>query len=90
MDLYCIKTHSQGIVIAGNIYTLLNTRKCKTCGYLNYDVGVRDFNRLNDECVCERIAKENEIWWVGSELFVPIDNINIEEAIEKINQLQEV
>jgi hypothetical protein len=90
MELYCIKTHSKNVVTKGNVYPMIDKKNCKSCGYVHYDVGVRS-DAGWDKCgKCTHSEFGTEIWWVGSELFANIDDINIEEAIEALEELQEV
>lgn len=96
MELYCIKSHSQGIVIKGNIYNAISDKcpcKCKA-----YDIGSRadinedgiciEFMDIVECASCGVLYPNDHIDWVLKDRFIPIDSINIEEAIECINELQ--
>lgn len=90
MDLYCIKTHPQKLVVAGDIYPCLGTLVCPKCGALKYDVGAKissGFNQYSQDCSkCGKEYKIHRTCWLSSERFIPIDDISIEEAIECINE----
>jgi len=96
MELYCVKSHSQGMVKAGNIYPLINDKCPCRCNAI--DVGIvllEDINGIplsigdNGTCSdCGCTYKFDGVFWVCRSLFANIDNINIEQAIECINELQ--
>lgn len=80
-EIVCIKSHSQGKVKKGNIYTVKGiTRPC--CSIL-LDVGVR--SRSNTTfCTCDTPLHNNGIWWISESLFAPLeyDKQAIEELLE--------
>lgn len=92
MELYCIKTHPKKLVIAGNIYSLLDKGTCSSCGAIRYNVGVKMPKGLNQnaqDCIkCGKEYRINGICWFTSDRFIPIDSINIEEAIECLNETE--
>jgi len=101
MDLYCIKTHSERAVIRGNVYPLISDKprcNCKDSINVGVKVNLSDDNEplnIGDLCECYHcghIHRHDGYWWVSRTLFVNIDDINIEEAIEciKENELQTV
>ena len=89
-DLYCIKTHSQKVVLRGNIYPLLGVDG-KACGCKDVvDVGIRGSipndipmgSMVRCNC-CNKLYAFDGVWWVSKKLFINLDDINIDELIEE-------
>ena len=89
-ELYCIKTHSQGVVVKGNLYPLLGIGGNCICNKDCIDVGIKSNmisiqgNKLSiGQLVrcgnCERPYTEDGIHWICPTLFANIDNISLEE-----------
>lgn len=79
-EVVCIKTHSQGAVKEGNIYTI--HRMKKPCCTTVVDVGVKSSHPIAacTECKGRRVMNDN-IWWIASDLFAPLGDISELEAI---------
>jgi len=96
MDLYCIKSHRKNFVTAGNIYKVISDKKNCKCNDV-YDVGIRTNKSMEGNYIaigemircpmCLQRRKFDGILWVWKKLFIPIDEINIEEATECLNEL---
>lgn len=91
MELLCIQTHSQGAVIAGNVYPLISD-KCP-CQCEAYDVGIPiskspDYRGTGAKicAACGITFKEDGIWWMAKILFATIAT---QEEMESLNK-QEV
>jgi len=92
MELYCIKTDRQKVLVEGKMYPMISDKCPCTCKRI--DVGVRDntdINGLHIEIgelgycsVCKYEYKFDGIYWFLKEHFANIDDINIEEAIETL------
>jgi len=87
MELYCIKTHPNKIVIAGNIYNSIDYKLNKCCGFKTYNIGIKTSFKNTICAGCGKKGKSNGIYWIGSHRLIPIDSINIEEATECLNEL---
>lgn len=87
-EIVCIKTHSQGIVKKGDIYTIQSLRKPECgCRIVLIDVGIIQPDKAQLHCaICNYISKaidhENSIWWISSRIFVPLEYDK--EAIEEL------
>lgn len=97
MDVVCIKTHSQGVVKEGNVYTIKSLRK--TCCVVQIDIGAKAPD-LNGSSVfetrcgkCKKITynHRDNTYWIAESLFVPLDTLtDISEIEEILNQPIEV
>ena len=92
-EVVCIKTHSQGIVKKGDIYTIESLRKPECgCYIVLIDVGIIQPNKAQLHCaICNYVSKvvdnENSIWWISSRLFAPLEyNQKAIEELLKITQ----
>lgn len=81
-EIVCIKTHSQGIVKKDSIYTIVGLKK--GCCMTEIDVGIRSVFEMNECTICGVIENSNGIWWIGEEIFSPLeyDQNAIEELLE--------
>ncbi len=87
-EIVCIKTHSQGVVKRGNIYTIqgLKQASCE-CHYIDIDVGIKGDGsntvRCGDCNVITRVV--GNIHWLHEELFAPLeyDQQAIDELLEQ-------
>ena len=83
-EIVCIKTHSQGVVKRGQIYTIKGLRNgiCE-CSPVQIDVGIKAkaaFDTCND-CGVE-VLTTSEIWWFHESLFAPLEYN--QEAIDEL------
>jgi len=76
-ELLCIQTHSQGAVVAGQVYPLI--KQGKPCGCDCVDVGISSrlspdwYPHPNARCsLCDKVFPDDEIWWFGSVLFAQV------------------
>ena len=88
-DIVCIKTHSQGVVKEGNVYTIksLSGALCK-CSHVMIDVGIKQDYELGEcpNCKTHNIPL-NGIMWIYEALFAPLDTLtDISEIEEILNQ----
>jgi hypothetical protein len=87
MDLYCIKSHSQGLVKKGLIYPLISDKCPCKCNAVDVGVRSKSISFFTVCMVCGTTHTDDGIDWISKKLFVPIDEINIEEATECLNEL---
>lgn len=67
----CVKTHSQGVVKKGQVFTILNINNLE-CGCIQLDVGIIG-DSIHGRCRCGVVyIKEYSIWWLNSSRFAPI------------------
>jgi hypothetical protein len=87
MELYCIKTHSQKVVVEGNIYPLISDKMPCKCND-GVDVGVKAILKAKIRYCqyCKTSYQNDGIWWIGKVLFANIDDISISEATEQLNE----
>lgn len=88
-EILCIKTHSEGLVKKGEIYTIKGLQKsnCK-CHEIEIDVGVIGDSSLGECLVCNTTFKKSiSIWWFSEKLFVPLE-YNQEEINELIKEIK--
>ena len=87
-EIVCIKTHSQGVVKRGKIYTIqgLQQSSCE-CHYIDIDVGIKGNGSNTVRCGdCKGITRVvGNIHWLHEELFAPLeyDEQAIEELLEQ-------
>lgn len=83
-ELLCIKTHSQGVVKAGEVWPELGRKRNPCCGYLTYDVGLKS-QKIQSKCGgCGTIyINPYDIRWIGSKLLIPIGTQDELEQYEK-------
>lgn len=87
-EIVCIKSHSQGIVEEGKVYTIQGLRQscCSVC----IDIGCKT-NRGYTKCgKCNTIYyPPDEIYWILERLFAPIEYNQqaISELLENISTL---
>lgn len=85
-EVLCIKTHSQGAVVKGQKYPVIGIRQ--GCCQIVLDVGIVSTTTIwfCRNCQKTRNCGDN-VWWLHSNLFAPIDNtlseVTIEELIEQ-------
>lgn len=82
--IVCIKTHSDGDVKEGQVYTI-NSLKKGCCSIL-IDVGIST-KSIFSLCFCGNIEKSNGITWFCESLFKPLDELSdISELLEVLNK----
>jgi hypothetical protein len=86
-EIVCIKTHSQGLVKRGGIYTIMGLQpsKCK-CEGVDINVGIvgdaKSYSLCSD---CHHIWFDfSSVHWFGEQLFAPL-----EYNQDAINELME-
>lgn len=69
-EIICVKSHSQGVVKAGQIFTALAIKK-NGCGCILYvDIGIQTDRPLSTCPVCRKSQwKDDSIWWIDARLF---------------------
>ncbi len=85
-NVYCIKTHSNGVVIKGKEYPLLNILKKPCCGHTVYDVAV---STASQEVLCVKCGScypSHGIHWIDSKLFAK--QVRRSEAITELLESQ--
>jgi len=91
-QVVCVKSHSQGRVKEGEIFTIKDLRLCKCCKYLEIDIGLKYNGNPMQVCTpCRHLDFKNGVQWTGHELFRPIDdlyNTEIEELMNEVNEKQ--
>jgi len=91
MDIVCIKTHSEGVVKEGEVFTIKALRK--PCCNVQIDIG-KDLNytggTFSTSCaVCKKITNNgtDATAWISHRLFAPLDTLtDISEIEEILNQ----
>lgn len=73
MELLCIQTHSQKIVLAGQIYQLIRISKSLCyCKDKLVDVGIRTSLTIKHCPRCGGLYQGDETCWLKAFLFIPI------------------
>lgn len=85
----CIKTHSEGVVKEGEVYTVQGMKVSKCCGCLDIDVGIKTDIQYT-LCACGGVEDANSIHWLHSTLFRPLDDLFNEEIEELMNEIEEL
>jgi len=85
MEIVCVKTHSEGRVRKGKVYTI-KALKQVCCGII-IDVGIRDFSGATEYgwiCLCGRKGRQGNdtTIWIHESLFQPLEYN--QEAIEEL------
>ena len=85
-DIVCIKTHSNGVVMEGEIYTIKALKEgfCR-CGLIVIHIG--KFSKgMYDICPdCKATARAtDDILWLWDGLFAPLDTLTDISEIEAI------
>ena len=90
-DIVCIKTHSQGFVKKGEVYTIKSLRQA--CCHIGIDVGLIDSRKgLNYTSSCIKCNSQinngkSPVLWFGDSLFVPLESLVNLDEIEEILQI---
>lgn len=99
IELFCIQTHSQKAVVAGNVYPFISD-KCP-CSCECFDVGIKGTGRtksgnalaLTDLCRCSTcgvIYPYDGIWWIRKGLFAQMGERDEHETYSLTEKLIEV
>ena len=73
-DIVCIKTHSQGVVKEGQVYTIRGIKQ--GCCKVEIDVGVPVYGDKYSRCrSCGKVEKSNGVHWIYETLFKPLDEL---------------
>ena len=89
-EVVCIKSHPEGVVKKGLIYTIRAIGECG-CG-LQLDVGFihPDGGKWITLC-CLDCDKEGVLgdstWWLKSNRFIPLDEITAIEVLDEVQQI---
>ena len=85
----CVRTHSQGVVKEGEVYTVKDIDVNHCCKSIVLDVGfVRNGSALMCRCG-SLIQNRGNAYWIGSRLFRPLDDMYNEEIEELTEVLSE-
>lgn len=84
-EVVCIKSHSQGAVKEGEIYTIEDLNLCPKCKELDLHVGIYNTSFLV-ECTCGHLD-DTVISWLHHSLFKPLDELYNEELNEELNEI---
>lgn len=73
MELLCIQTHSQGVVIAGEVYPLISEIKspCE-CDKTLVNVGISSKYDTSECTICKKVWVSDDIFWINKKLFAQI------------------
>ena len=86
-DIVCIKTHADGVVKEGEVYTIRSLEQ--GCCFIHIDVG-KKFPRLGyTHCTkCGKDKKELTLtWWLKETYFKPLGELSdISEILEHLEQ----
>ena len=83
-DIVCIKTHPEGLVKEGEIYTI--KALCKCCN-INIQVGVKSPTGLSYCIYCDKNFYPDTYQWFSEIRFAPLDTLtDISEIEEILNQ----
>ena len=94
-EIVCVRTHSQGVVKEGQIFTCLGLQKspCQECATYLVDVGVKSRNELGDVIThCSRLHQydkpriDDGVWWFNATMFRNLQKIDISEALEVLQE----
>ena len=79
-EVVCVKSHSQGIVKAGELYIIKDLKLCASCKTLDIDVGIIN-PTTHTGCFCGKTFKSKASWFNYS-LFKPLDELYNKELNE--------
>ena len=82
----CVKTHSQGVVKEGQVFTVIGIRTCANCGIVDIDVGIKLTSLM--ACSCGAVTQTRN-WWLHNYLFRPLDELYNEEISELMQEINE-
>ena len=84
-DIVCIKTHSQGLVKEGDIFTVKGVKAsfCK-CKIVILNVGLLSKSIYAHCAVCECEIESDMYHWFSESLFAPLDTLTDISEIEEI------
>ncbi len=79
----CIKTHSQGIIKEGEIFTISAIKEFE-CGCVVVDLGIKS-DRINGNCGMHgTIYYNGGTHWISTKIIRPIDETFADEVLENI------
>lgn len=91
-EIVCIKTHSEGVVLKGQVYTIKDIKQVCQCGVL-LDVGIRINSDLIGKIVkcrhCYSVYYKDNAHWILETLFAPLD-FDISELTELLKEPIEI
>lgn len=85
-DIVCIKTHSQGLVKEGDVFTIKGLREgyCK-CTKVQINIGFTSIATTNKCSICHVGVKNTDSFsWLSENLFAPLDTLTDISEIEEI------
>lgn len=89
-DIVCIKTHSQGVVIEGNVYKCkaLKGGKCNCKDKYLVDIGGKSVSDYSNCRICgTRYEDADGVFWINASMFRKLDTlVNIDEIHELLNE----
>lgn len=86
----CVKTHSQGIVKEGELYTVQGMKTNPCCEDLVLDIGLFAKSNMSMCCCGHRERNSDGIYWLSQKLFRPLDDLFNEEIEELMNEIEEL
>lgn len=84
-SVVCVRTHSQKIVIEGQIYKVEGNKTCECCGLALVNVGIQS-NASKFKCKCSYTTSTEGIHWVAKALLAPVDEVFGEKSNEKVKE----
>ena len=88
----CVKTHPEGVVKEGEVYTLIGWKQ--SCCSQQVNVGIKS-KRLPNGAICkcpkcQQLDISDGYWWLKSTRFRPLDDLFNEEIEELMNEIEEL
>ena len=94
-EIVCVRTHSQGIVKEGQIFTCLGLKKspCQKCASYLVNIGIKSSNKIGEVFThCSNLHQydkptiDDGNWWFNVTLFRSLQKIDISEALEVLQE----
>jgi len=84
-DIVCIKTHEQGVIKEGEVFTIkgIRTDFC-SCSFIHFNVGIGTTNKREVCTFCGFHAVATNIYWLSETRFAPLDTLTDISEIEEI------
>ena len=84
-SVVCVRTHSQKVVIEGQIYKVEGNKVCECCGLALVNVGIRS-NSPTFRCKCSYTTPTEGIHWIAKALLAPVDEVFGEKSNEEVKE----
>lgn len=86
-EVVCVKRHSQGLVVVGKHYHVVDQTRCLNCGTVAVDVGVTQRvppgMKPASRCICGMERHNDPQTWILEQLFAPIDLDKVKDAVNE-------